>query len=692
MPRGEHLLEPNHGVKLVRDVRIPMKDGTRLAADLYMPDGEGRFPAILEYLPYRKDDNTMPGLVGHLYFAERGFVGVRCDIRGTGNSEGLAVDEYPLQEQLDGAEVIAWLASQPWCNGSVGLYGYSWGGFNSIQIAMHRPRGLKAIVPIYATDDRYNDDVHYTHGAVHADDQAGYIFSMLAMNALPPYPEIGESWAEMWRLRLEKGEPWMLKWLEEQADGPYWRHASLKTDYEAIQCPTFIIGGWWDGYTNMCLRTFERLSVPKKLLVGPWTHARPHVCMPGPRINHFHEVLRWFGHWLRGDDTGIMEEPPITIFVREYTEPGCNRHEIKGYWRHEAGWPLDRARPETRYLRGDGALAREPGAPATLAFRYRPTVGTSDQVWCAGGQSARASAAGLAQFRTGELAGTNSGLPLDQRVDEPFGVCFTSEPLASDLELLGYPEVTLGFSSTATIANLCVRLTDVAPSGPSALVSRGFLNLTHRASDEEPELLEPGRPYQVKVAMDCTSWVFPAGHRLRVAVYGNSWPITWPSPFPATHTLHLGAEFRAAIDLPIVDEQHPALPQPTFEPWRGRTGMGTSAEGPATTEFAYDAMNHRSIIRRWTEETYHIHEGRTRFVTGRRSESAASDLDPADVSIRCNKWFEIERKGWEVRVESSLLLQSTAAHIQAAINLEVTLSGALHFHRQWLRTIPRRMF
>ncbi|MGH7335152.1 MAG: CocE/NonD family hydrolase, partial [Candidatus Rokuibacteriota bacterium] len=239
-------------MRIIQNARIRMRDGVRLAADLFMPDGAGPFPVILEYLPYRKDDNTVPRLEIHHYFAEHGFVGARVDIRGTGNSEGVATDEYPLEEQLDALVVIEWLASQPWSNGAVGMFGSSWGGFNALQVAMHAPPQLKAIVAMYATDDRYNDDIHYLRGCVHAEDQAHYGFSMVSMNALPPYPEIGDDWAEIWRERLERGESWLIKWLEEQVDGPYWQHGSLKADYGAIKCPTYLIGGWNDGYTNMC--------------------------------------------------------------------------------------------------------------------------------------------------------------------------------------------------------------------------------------------------------------------------------------------------------------------------------------------------------------------------------------------------------------------------------------------------------
>ena len=176
-------------VRQIKNVHIPMSDGVYLSANLLMPEGEGRFPAILEYTPYRKDDVSIEMAATHYYFAERGFVGVQVDIRGTGASQGVIFDEYTPQEQKDACEVIGWLSQQSWCNGNVGMWGTSYSGFNSIQVAMHNPPALKAIVPHTATDDRYNDDVHYFGGCMMGLDLIIYPLSMIAMNALPPHPE-----------------------------------------------------------------------------------------------------------------------------------------------------------------------------------------------------------------------------------------------------------------------------------------------------------------------------------------------------------------------------------------------------------------------------------------------------------------------------------------------------------------------
>jgi len=265
-------------------VRIEMADGVSLSATLYLPDPSlGPQPCLLEALPYRKDDLTASYASEYVRLRDEfGYAVCRLDLRGTGSSEGIATDEYPVQEQDDLVEVIAWLAAQPWCTGSIGMFGTSYSGFNSIQVAMRRPAALKAIVPIYATDDRYTDDVHYMGGVRRLLDLVDYPTYMIAMNALPPVPEIfGDGWRDEWRRRTDQTEPWLLRWEAEPADGPYWRHGSLRPDYSAITTPTMIIAGWADGYRNNTFRTFEALTCPKRMIIGPWSHASTDTCRPG---------------------------------------------------------------------------------------------------------------------------------------------------------------------------------------------------------------------------------------------------------------------------------------------------------------------------------------------------------------------------------------------------------------------------
>ena len=289
-----------------RRVWITMEDGTRLAARLFLPD-ELPAPVILEALPYRMDDLTSSYASEYERLCEEGgFAVCRLDIRGTGSSEGIAIDEYHPQEHADICEVIAWLAAQDWCTGKVGMYGTSWSGFNSIQVAMERPPALHAIVPIYASDDRYTDDVHYMGGVLKAIDLVDWVIYMAACNVLPPVPAVyGDGWREEWLRRIDGTEPWLLRWLEEQADGPYWRHGSLRPRYDRIACPTMIVAGWADGYTNIALRAFEAMTCPRRVIIGPWAHMSTATSIPGPHIDLVPELIRWFSRWLRDEPNGI---------------------------------------------------------------------------------------------------------------------------------------------------------------------------------------------------------------------------------------------------------------------------------------------------------------------------------------------------------------------------------------------------
>ena len=194
--------------------------------------------------------------------------------------------------------MIAWLAAQPWSTGSVGMYGTSYSGFNSLQVAAERPPALKAVVAIFASDDRYTDDVHYTGGALKLLDLVDYPLYMVALNALPPVPAIaGPDWRERWRARVEGLEPWLLRWLEEQADGPYWRQGSLRPAYERIACPTMLVAGWADGYRNATFRMLERLRAPARLLFGPWSHMAIDTSCPG-------RGSTWSRRWSGGGTVG----------------------------------------------------------------------------------------------------------------------------------------------------------------------------------------------------------------------------------------------------------------------------------------------------------------------------------------------------------------------------------------------------
>ena len=219
---------------------------------MWLPDTDDRVPAILEAIPYRRNDGTFfDDHPRYSWWASRGFAGVRVDIRGSGDSDGLIVDEYLAREQDDACEVIAWLAEQPWCNGMVAMIGFSWGGFAALQVAARRPPALAAIVTINSVVRRYTDDCHYTGGCVNAHDMLSWATTMHAYDARPPDPTVvGESWRERWRERLAVSPPMIEPWLTHQLEDDYWRHGSVCFDYARLTVPVLAVGGWADPYRN----------------------------------------------------------------------------------------------------------------------------------------------------------------------------------------------------------------------------------------------------------------------------------------------------------------------------------------------------------------------------------------------------------------------------------------------------------
>ena len=334
---------------------ITMPDGVRLAASLYLPETAGPWPAILEAYPYRKDDlGVWEG--DYLRLRDEGDYAVcRVDMRGTGTSEGIAAAEYLPIETDDMCEVIAWLAAQRWCTGAVGMYGTSYGGFATIHAGMRRPPALRAIVPIFATDDRYTDDIHFT-GGIRKAIEFGYPLFMVPMNALPPVPALaGEGWREQWLQRIDEMEPWFGS-IEQQTDGPFWRQGSLRPDYHLIEAPTMLVAGWADLYRTAMLRMAEHLTAPVRLLMGPWSHMSTSDAVPGPRIDLVPELIRWFDRHLRGVANGIDEEPHA-VYIRRASRPEPDLEEVAGAWRHEPVWPPARRRDIELEL----ATAERPG-------------------------------------------------------------------------------------------------------------------------------------------------------------------------------------------------------------------------------------------------------------------------------------------------------------------------------------------
>jgi uncharacterized protein len=532
---GQAALPPSpaeYGVRLEKTT-IPMHDGVRLAVTLYMPDGgakNSRFPVLLEYLPYRKDDDEAArDYANHSYFARHGYVAARVDIRGFGNSQGTPPErEYSAQEQSDGEEIIAWLARQSWSNGNVGMLGISWGGFNSIQMAMRHPQALKAILATAATEELFKEDVHYMDGIFHVDEFELTMDLDQGRSGAPDYtldPKIIGP-------RMDS-EPWSLMYVKHQRDGAFWR--SPVRPLETLQVPCFLIGGLQDGYRDSIPRMLERVrGAPVKAWIGPWNHGFPNEADYGPLVEWRDQAVRWFDYWLKGRDTGIMAEPRVVYYVQHWHPPTSQPQDIPGEWRADA-WPPRGRQELTFYLQPEHRLAAEPTAAGTDHLRYVPSVGVEAGFWW------------------GELV-------TDQRPVDAYSYVYDSPPLETDIAIFGRPRALLQAGADVPLSNWFVRLSDVAPDGQVTLITGAGLNGAQRNSMAEPIDMKPGELYPLNIELHLGSWVFPKGHRIRLAVSNALWPMTWPTPAPMTTMIALGGSTPSRMLLPAIPLHGPAPP------------------------------------------------------------------------------------------------------------------------------------
>ncbi len=650
-----------YGVRLVQQW-IPMPDGVRLAATLYMPDGakpSERFPALLEYLPYRKDDGTAArDYPIHCYFARRGYVSVRVDIRGFGASEGVPTDrEYSEQEQLDGEQVIAWLASQPWSTGKVGMFGISWGGFNSIQMAMRHPPALKAILAVDATEELFHDDIHFIDGMMHLDEFELNMDMAPGMTGAPDYT-LDE---KVLGPRFESA-PWSLLYLKHQRDGDFW-HSPVRPLKE-IKIPCFLIGGLLDGYRDSIVRMLEQMKTPIRAIVGPWNHTFPNDAEPGPQIEWRDQAVRWWDYWLKNRETGIMSEAPLTIFMRNWHAPDPHLKTVPGHWRGEAFWPPRNEYTSALYLYDAHVLSTQPAKPAVHQLRYVPSAGVEAGFWW------------------GELL-------TDQRPADAFSLTYDSAPLPEDLAILGRPRAQLQASSSAPLADWFARLSDVAPDGSVTLVTGAGLNGAQRESSADPKDLEPGKTYLLDIEMHMTTWVFPKGHRIRLAVSNALWPMIWPTPYNMTTSLVLGGNDGSRLLLPLVPPSPHAVPH-LFPPEPSEERADFRAVGfpfPGEWKVERDELNGSTKVN-WSGKSEEIYPwGKETDLE--RITYQADDQHPETSSILGEADTMIALKDRVLVWRGRLQLTSDAKNFYYKYTRELLKDGQPLKQKTWEETVPR---
>jgi putative CocE/NonD family hydrolase len=666
-----------HPVREIENTWIVMPDGVRLAARLWVPVGAERHPvpAIFNYCPYfarlftRPDDDAR-----FPYYASHGYACVRVDIRGSGDSEGLPMDEYVLKEQDDGVEIIRWIASQPWCSGSVGMEGISWSGFNSLQVAARRPPALKAIVTHCSTDDRYADDAHYKGGCI-LEDMFDWGTAFLAFQGQPSDPDVTghDGWRESWVKRLSAVEFNLDHWFDHPFRDEFWKHGSVIEDYSRIECPVYAVGGWVDAYKNSVFRLLKGLKVPRKGLVGPWTHIYPHQGAPGPAIDYLSEALRWWDHWLKGVDTGIMKEPMLRAWMQyESATPG--KADVPGYWAAEEAWPSTRIDMRTYFLSVGSALSSSSGAAEPQVLNPVQTVGVDGGKWCPSG--------------AGGVEDLDTELPFDQRVDDARSLTFDSPPLEEAFEILGASTLTIELAVDKPIAFLAVRLNEVRPTGESSRVTYGVLNLCHRESDAAPTALVPGQRYTVKLSLDHAAHRFKAGDRLRISLSTTYWPLILPAPEPVQLTVFTGA---SSVSLPVRPPRAAdATLRPFGPPFVPPLNVQPVSSNPGIHRVEWDAVNRKQVIRHVVGDGTDLLTAINTEILGKSSARSEIADDDASGSIETQYVFGWQRDRWRPRVIATSKITTLKADFLLSGEITAYDGEEKVFTRSWGRKIPRR--
>ncbi|WAL67492.1 CocE/NonD family hydrolase [Amycolatopsis cynarae] len=664
-----------HGITEEEHVWIPVSDGIRLSARIWRPvsSDERPVPGILEYIPYRKRDLTaVRDSIHHPYLAGHGYACVRVDLRGTGESEGVLVDEYLEREQLDAEDVLDWISRQHWCDGRTGMMGISWGAFSALQVAARKPPSLRAIVISSFTDDRYSDDFHYMGGCMLSDNlaEAG---TMFAYSTLPPDPALaGERWRDLWAERIEAAGPWVDEWLRHQHRDGYWRHASVSENYQDLRVPVLASSGWADGYSNAVTRLLAHVDVPRKGLIGPWSHKYPHLGEPGPAIGYLQEVVRWWDHWLKDADNGVMDGPMLLTWMQDAVPPSTSYEDRPGRWVGEPSWPSPHVRP-TSY----------PLAPHRLA--------------CPGEEVGEVALNVESPLSVGQFAGKWASynappdLPYDQREEDGGSLVFETGELTHTCEILGAPVLRLSVSADRPVAMIAARLSDVAPDGAATRVTYGLLNLTHRDGHDHPEPLEPGKRYRVKLTLNGVAQSFPAGHRIRLSLSSSYWPLAWPPPEPARLTVYTGA---SELSLPVRTRREEGEVAAPFGEPEGCAPIPTTRLLPGEQRWTVcrDLLSYESVLEIVRDSGTLRLDGIDLAVARRACERFSSKADDFASAAGKTDWsITFSRGGWSARTDTQLLLGCTRDQFVLHARLDGYEGSHRVFSRNWHYTFPREL-
>ena len=651
-----------------------MSDGISLSAKIWLPvvSSDIALPAILEIIPYRKRDAyAMRDHSNHAWLAAKGYVCVRPDMRGHGDSEGLMTDEYSIQEQKDTVEVIEWVARQHWCDGNVGMIGLSWGGIASMQAAIRQPAALKAIVPVGSSVDRYYDDGGYLLGG-YPGQGLGWGSVMFGYCTRPPDPAVvGKNWRKMWFQRLENTPMFAEKWLTHQTRDETWKQGSVCEHYDKIKVPVLGISGWNDCWPNTMIRLLDNIQAPCRVVSGPWAHVYPNLGGPGPKIGFLQLVKDWFDYWLKGVNNGVMDCPKFLAYIQDSHKPEPSPNDRTGRWIGEKDWPSPYVKTELYSLQ-----------PGSL---FKGKIGKGKVTICS------PLSLGLATGEYMPISGVRE-LPQDQSIDDSNSVYFDTPPLKGDLNILGTSRVHLNLSCDKSCGVIAARLCDVGPDGASTLISFGVLNLKQRKGREVSAEVSPDEDMDLVVRLNDTGWSLKSGHRLRLALSSQLWPMAWPVSETATLSLNLSS---CCLELPIREKVEDSEIKAPFEPPVFANPIPHEVIKPVTGTREINHCNESGEVtysvsadsgKIWLKDAniiYGATNSQHYFIT---------DGNALSPRIEYRSEFNFERDKWNVRTESALSTSCDAHNFFLKGHIFAYEGSKKVFTRFWDVSIPRTVF
>ena len=569
----------SNAIKLETNVAVPMRDGTTLYADVYRPDGPGPFPVMLQRTPYDKTTPLAMVMLDPIKSAKHGYATVVQDTRGRFTSEG---QFYCFADDInDGYDTVEWAASQPWSTGKVGMYGASYVGATQWLSAMSRPPHLAAIAP-NVTASNYHEGWTYQGGAFELGFNVSWTLAQLTLanfktiasgrnvpeGSRQKLVDAVDSMQDAFRVSPMKEFPYLkggladyyYDWVAHPDYDEYWKKLCIEEHHSSITTPALNIGGWYDIFLRGTIRNYlgmrekgpsEEARNGQKLIIGPWQHGSRGTSLVG---SHYFGLsadalaldmdgihFKWFDYWLKGEANGILEEPPVRIFVM-----GDN------VWRDEQEWPLSRARPTDYYfhsqgkansLHGNGVLSTEgPSDEPPDVFLYNP----NDPVPTTGG------ALCCNPYFAANGAFEQSGIEAREDV-----LVYTTPPLEREVEVTGPVTVTLWAATSAPDTDFTAKLVDVCEDGCARNLTDGIIRARYRDSMSSPSLLEPGKAYCYTIDLWATSNVFKAGHRIRVEISSSNFP-RFDRNSNTGNTISEDAVFKPALQTVLHNAQHPS--------------------------------------------------------------------------------------------------------------------------------------